>query len=49
MKGAIPTHAVLNQQLPKGRKAQLEEQQAVTLNTEESEGKSCFLLRRMGA
>jgi hypothetical protein len=35
--------------LPEGRKAQPEEQQSVTLNAEESQGESCFFLRRMSA
>ena len=34
--GAIPTHALSQQRLPEGRKAQPEEQQFVTLNAEES-------------
>jgi hypothetical protein len=47
--GAIPTHALLQQRLPERRKARPEEEQSVTWNAEESEGESCFLLRRMSA
>jgi len=46
---ATSTHALSEKRLPEGRKGRPEEQPSVTLNAEESQGESCFFLRRMSA